>query len=430
MKRRFGISTHRTIPSGSTHHGPSWKKESWRPWLVLLVAHLLFVAGVPASRAQTGASRGAQIRDHFRKAAEDLNANDPESAVKEYDAILALDPKNGEALTNRGALEFLRGDCVSASKDFRGALAVAPSLIKATAMLGICEKRLGNGSAQALLENAYAKLKEKHLRTQVGTELTAIYFQQGDLERAAIVVQSLVDINPDDPNILYMAQLVYTELAEETLNKLTIIAPGSARMQQVIAEHLVNAGDLKGAVEHYQRCLELNPKVPGVRYELAEAILESAPYDPASQAQAQSELSDAVSVEGDNAQIECELGRIDLLQGDSQSAYMHYTRALAFNPKEVEAQLGLGHVLLSLGKNEEAVKYLRMAVETDPLNGEAHYRLGTVYRRLHMNDEAAKEMKLFQEIKKTNDQVRLLYRQMNMRPKHVGEEISDTPEQQ
>jgi tetratricopeptide (TPR) repeat protein len=429
MKKRYGISAlarRRDRPGYPSPH------RSWQPcfFAFLALAYLLFLACVPASMAQTQAARPTQIQEHFRKAAEDLQANDPQSAVKEYDAILALDPKNREALTNRGALEFLRGDCTSASKDLRSALAVAPSLVKATAILGICEKRLGQSSAQPLLEAAYAKLKEKRLRTQVGMELAGTYFQRGDLERAAAVIQSLVDINPDDPNILYMAQLVYSELADETLNKLTIIAPGSARMQQVIAEHLVNAGDLKGAIEHYQKCLEQDPRVPGVRYELAEAILESGPNDPARQAQAQSELSEAVNVEGDNAQIESELGRIDLLQSDPKSAYMHYTRALALNPKEVEAQLGLGHVLLSLGKNEEAIKYLRMAVETDPLNSEAHYRLGTVYRRLGMNDEAAKEMKLFQEIKKTNEQVRLLYRQMNMRPKREEEEISDMSEQQ
>jgi len=108
---------------------------------------------------------------------------------------------------------------------------------------------------------------------------------------------------------------------------------------------------------------------------------------------------------------------------------MHYSRALSLNPKDVEAQLGLGHVLVSLGRNEEAIKYLRMAVEGDPLNSEAHYRLGTVYRRLRMTDEAAKEMKLFQEVKKTNDQVRLLYREMNMHPKRAEEEIPDTSEQ-
>ena len=40
-----------------------------------------------------------------------------------------------------------------------------------------------------------------------------------------------------------MAQRLYSELADDTLNKLAVVAPGSARMQQVIAERLVNGGD-------------------------------------------------------------------------------------------------------------------------------------------------------------------------------------------
>ena len=44
-----------------------------------------------------------------------------------------------------------------------------------------------------------------------------------------------------------------------------MLAPGSARMQQVIAERLVNEGDLKSATEHYKKVLEIDPRVPGVR---------------------------------------------------------------------------------------------------------------------------------------------------------------------
>ncbi len=86
--------------------------------------------------------------------------------------------------------------------------------------------------------------------------------------------------------------------------------------------------------------------------------------------------------------------------------------------------MGLGRVLMAQGKPQEAIKYLRMAVPTDPLNGEAHSRLGTAYRTLQMTDEAQKELKLFDEIKKTKDQVKQLYRQMNREPKPDPAEAS------
>jgi predicted Zn-dependent protease len=224
-----------------------------------------------------------------------------------------------------------------------------------------------------------------------------------------------------------MAQRIYSELAEDTLNKLTIIAPDSARMQQVIAERLVNAGDLKGATEHFRKALEIDPRLPGVRYELSEAILESAPSDPSSQSAAESELQEAIANDGDSPGIECELGRIARLRSNADLAYLHYSKAYQLDPAEVEAQMGLARVLMEREKPQEALPYLRAAIASDPLNGEAHYRLGTAYRMLQMPDQAQEEVKLFQEIKKTKDQVRVLYRQMNRTPKPEEDDGAGPP---
>src|SRR5271156_5508207 len=87
----------------------------------------MFFASQTKIAAQSSDSHAAEIQDHFRRAVEDLKANDPDSATKELDAILALDPKNAEAHSNRGAINFVRGDCKSASQDFRAALAVNAS---------------------------------------------------------------------------------------------------------------------------------------------------------------------------------------------------------------------------------------------------------------------------------------------------------------
>src|SRR5207249_11762578 len=143
--------------------------------------------------------------------------------------------------------------------------------------------------------------------------------------------------------------------------------PGSARMQQVIAERLINAGDLHGAIEHYKKALEMDPHLPGVRYELGEAILESSPGDAATQAEGLKELDAAIQTEGDNAKIECQLGKIAFLRSDMDQAFAHYSHAFELNPGEVDAQMGLAKLLMMMNKPQEAVKYLRMAVESDPL---------------------------------------------------------------
>jgi tetratricopeptide (TPR) repeat protein len=380
--------------------------------LTLLTLLTLVAGGLAVTDAPTGASRAASIHDHLHKAAEYLERKDPRSAVKEFEAVLALDPRNAEAYANLGVIAFFQHDYQKASPYLHKALAIDPSLTKTQALLGICQNRLGDPTARALLEKSFPKLKDKPLRLQVGLELAALYDQQGEPGATASIMQSLVNLDPDNVDVLFMAQRVYSELADDTLNKLAVLAPGSARMQQVIAEHLVNHADLKGAIEHYRKALEIDPRLAGVHYELAEAILESSPSDPRAQAEADKELV-AAGAEGDSAKVHCEFGRIALLRSDFPGALQHYARAYTLDPKDAGAQLGLGQVLMSMEKPQDARKYLEMAIQSDPLNGEARYRLALAYRRLQMPEEAEKEMHLFQEIKKTKDQVRVLYRQMN-----------------
>jgi tetratricopeptide (TPR) repeat protein len=363
--------------------------------------------------AQTASSSAAEVHDHLQKAAEYLKAKDPNSAVNEFKAVLALDPKNAEAYANLGVIAFFQGDYPNASRKFRKALAIDPSLAKTQALLGICEKRLGDPSARVLLEKSFPKLKDKQLSMRVGMELTGLYDQQGEPERAVPVMQKLVDLNPDDVDILYTAQRLYRELADDTLDKLAVLAPGSARMQQVIAQRLINAGDADSAVAHYKKALEIDPRLPGVHFELGEAILQSAPGDAATQAEAQKEFEVALRVDGDSAKTECQLGSIALSQSQMDQAFAHYQRAYQINSNEVQAQMGLAKVLMVQEKPQEAIQYLRMAVQSDPLNGTAHYQLGIAYRHLQMTDMARKELQLSQEIKKTKDQVEELYRQMN-----------------
>ncbi len=395
-----------------------------RPVLLMLT---LLACCFPAIAEQSNDSRAAEIQSDLTKAAEYLHRNDAESAAKEFEAVLKMDPRNAEALANLGVIAFFGRDYRTASEYLKKALDVDPSLVKTEALLGICQRRLGQPSAQALLEKSFPQLKDKNLAIQAGLELENIYYQQGNLDGAASVTRSLIDLDPDNTEILYMGQRVYSELADDTLNKLAILAPDSARMQQVIAERLVNAGDLKGAIMHYRKCLEMNPRVPGVRFELAEAIFESAPGDSTAQLEAQQQLQDTVKLEGDSAKVECELAKIALRQADTESSNRHYARAYALNPHDVDAELGMAHTLMAAEQDRGAIPYLQSAIESDPLNSEAHYRLARAYKTVGRDAEAAREMRLFQEIKQTKAQVRELYRQMNKHSSFVEDQISEVP---
>jgi tetratricopeptide (TPR) repeat protein len=367
----------------------------------------------PSSLLAQTASPSSELAADLQRAQAALKSNDQVTATQQFRAALRLDPANVEAHANLGVMAFFHDDCTAAEQEFHSVLSAAPSLIKAQALLAICERRLGQPSAEADMEGSFAKLDDAKLRTQVGIELADLYYQRGELERTASVLHTLLDLNPDNVDILFFVQRVYSELADNTLNKLAVLDPGSARMEQLIAERLINAGNLKDATEHYRKALQINPKLPGMHFELAEALMESSPNDAKTQKEAQSELDAAVQVDGDSSKVECEFGRIAFLQSNTDQAFAHYQHAYELNPKDAQAQMGLADLLKMQNKPEEAARYLRMAIASDPFNAEAHYKLSQVDRQLHLEEEQKKELKLFLDIRATKDKIKLLYRQMN-----------------
>jgi len=391
------------------------RRESGIVSRTLLTFPLVAALAVQVPALAQTRSAGSELAGDLERGQAALRANNQAVAAEEFRAALKIDPANAEAHANLGAIAFFHGDCPGAMRDLHSALASAPALVNAQGLIAICEKRMGEPGARADLESAFQRLKDPKLRVQVGVELADLYYQNGDLDHTLPVVHELVELDPDNADLLFFAQRIYSEMADDTMNKLALLAPDSARMQQLIAERLINGGDLNGAIEHYRKALAEDPRLPGMHFELAEAILEGS-NEPSAQTQALAELDAAVKTEGDTSQIECTYGRIAALEGKSDEALAHYRRAYEMDPQSSEAQFGLGKTLADQGHPEEALKYLHMAVATDPMNAAAHYRLARVCHELHLDEEERKEIKLYQDIRAAKDRVAKLYREMNRRP--------------
>jgi tetratricopeptide (TPR) repeat protein len=325
----------------------------------------------------------------------------------------------------QGTQELSHGDCSAAEKDLRAALAASPSSAQAQGLLGICEKRLGEPGAQAHLEAGFARVTGAKLKTEIGVELADYDYQRGDLDHALPVVRALVALNPENTDILFFAQNVYQDMADGTLNKLALLAPDSPRMQQVVAERLVEAGNLPAAAEHYRAALANDPYLPGAHFELAEAILEASPNDAAAQADAQKELDAALRVDGESARLECVMGRVAWLGANLSAALQHYQRARQIMPASEDALLGIARILMRQDKPAEAVPLIQQVVEADPLNGEAHYRYAMALRATGRTADAQEQIHIYETIRAARDKVAHVYEEMNRRMKSPQDEAPD-----
>jgi Tfp pilus assembly protein PilF len=374
---------------------------------------LLFLIGALQCLPQSVSSRQQQIDSHKRQAAEYLRENRPDLAGPEFKAIIALDPKNVDALGNLGVMLFFQGAYADAIPQFRAALKLQPTVWKIQALLGIAEKRTGDiAAARGDLEKAFPKLEEEKIRIQTGTELIEIYSVGGDLDKAAAVVSVLRGLEPTDEALIYTAYRIYSDLAAESLLSLSLVAPNSAHMHQAMAHELAKHGDTREAIENYRAALKIDPRLPGLHFEYAEML--NSQGTPQSQQEAENEYRAALELNPFDEQSECRLGEIAARRNDVKEAYDRYTKAVELEPGDPEASIGLAKALMSMDQPEKAQPLLMHALEVDPTSAVAHFRLSTVYRQMGRTADAKHELEQYQKYKDMKDKLAEIYHQMRV----------------
>jgi len=362
--------------------------------------------------AQSPADQRQQIQTHLQKATEFLKNNQTDLAAREFKAVVALEPNNADARNNLGVLLFFRGDCAQAVPHLRAAVKLQPTLAKTQALLGMCEKRIGEtGRAEADLMESLPRLQEEKLKVQTGMELIELY-GAGELERAAGVAGTLRQLKPDDPDILYMAYRIYSAQTDEAMLGLAMSAPGSARMHEVQAHELARQGVREGAIAHYREALKIDTRLPGAHFELAE-MLAGVQDEEGSRKEYQA----ALAVDPYDAKSECRLGEYALRASETETAAKHFSRALQWRPNNIDALLGLARALIVMGQPEKAQPLLEQAVKVEPFDAVIRYQLAMVYRRLQRTQDSRRELTAFQKLKEMKEKLNQTYRDMRLQPK-------------
>ena len=378
---------------------------------VLLVSPCAFAQST-GHQAGSAPTTAAQIADHSQKAEMYLREKRPDLAIPQLEDVVRLDPNNVEAQANLGVLLYFRGQYSQALPALRTALRLHPGLARIQALLGLSEDRTGDlASAQKDLNASFSELKDPHIKMQVGLALVHVYRITGHLEDAAQVISVLQNQSPENPELIYIAYRLYSDLAGQSMLSLSLVAPNSAQMHAVIAHEDAMQNQNEAAIAEYRKALAIDPSLPGADFELAELLRNA--NDVKQQAEAASIFHAALKANPFDEPSLVALGDMALVQGNFKLAKSYFDRALKIDPSDSEANFGLAKTLIGMNQPKQALPILEKTVQLDPTNASAHFRLATLYRQQGRQQDARKQLEIFQRLHQLKDKLSAIYKKMH-----------------
>jgi tetratricopeptide (TPR) repeat protein len=403
-------------------HGSGWFRViakigmAWAGFVLLLGATLCL--------AQTTEDKQQEFAAHMQKARSYLDQKQPALAIPEFQAAAAIDPENVDAQANLGVLLFFQGKAADSIPHFRAALKVQPGLTKIQGLLGMAESRTRDfNDARKDMEAALPSLEDRRFQVQLGLELVGLDTVSGDLEKAADVLVQLRKAAPDNPEVLYAAYRTYSDLAGESMLALSLAAPDSAQMHQLLAHEDIRQGNTIAAIAQYRKAIAIDPHLPGVHYELAELLHTST--DEAVKKEAELEYRAALVENAQDEKSILRLAELDAQKGNGEQSYEEYAKAVDLQPGDADAKLGLAKTLIAMNQSNKALPLLEDAVKLEPTNATAHYRLATLYRKMGRTDDAKREVELYQTFKDMKEKLRALYKELQVQPKEIRADEKD-----
>jgi tetratricopeptide (TPR) repeat protein len=374
-------------------------------------ALLLFLSAVSAMGQDAGNS-ASQVTALEQQVQTYLQQQKPQLAIPLLRQIVSLDPKNLNAQANLGVLMYFQGDFAGAIPEMRSALQIQPNLSRIRGLLGVAEKRTGDmANAQSDLEQAFPSIEDPKFKKQVGLELIEADVAASQFSKALAVVAKLEEAAPQDPQILFVAYEIATQVKDQTLLSVLLVAPESAEMNMMIGGELARQGDHDKAIAKYREAARLNPHLPGVHFELAEQLRAAA--DPKLNALAEGEYKAAVQENQFDQKSWSHLGEVIAARGGFKAAQEAYNKALALQPGDAETKTDLAIALISTNQQKEAVPLLENAIKDDPTNIVAHYRLSGLYRRAGRLADAKHEMDEYTHYKGLKDKMSEVFKQVS-----------------
>ena len=318
-------------------------------------------------------------------------------------SIAAVHAQNAEALLAQGIDQFQKGEYTAARETLKKAVDLSPADARAITYLALVHAALGD-CAHTVSELAmqWKRNPDPKIRKLAGLASAQCFLARNDFAEIFPILTDLLNKDPNDPDVLYLAAKVYNKAWNATLYEMFQRVPSSYRVNQLSAEVFENQGKFGEAAAEYRRAIAKNPKALGLHSRLGrDLLLQSRSADALEQARKEFEAE--LAMNPNDAAAEYQLGQALLSQQQPADAQPHLQKALALAPNFPEALVALAKLHYEAKKFDEAIKLLEHAVEIAPAMEAAHATLMAAYRDAGKNKEAMREKELLDKLQKPQD---------------------------
>jgi tetratricopeptide (TPR) repeat protein len=374
-----------------------------RYWTQAIVGSLLtltlgFVVDVGSTPAQVqSASAQSELQQAASLGERALREGRYEEAIPYLEKAAKLSPGTAELHADLALAYYSVRRSDDAVRESREALRLNGRLARVRDILGLSLAESGHCTeAIPILGKSYAAVSDRHMRRNIGTSAVKCAMVVQEPAQAADWVERLRNDFPNDPQVLYMATHVYSELSTEASQRLLAVAPGSIPAHVLNAEVLEMQGKTEDAIGEYRKVIAMNPLEPDAHYELGRLLL-SAAQDASARDEARRAFEEELKIDPGSAGAEFQLGDLARQERRWTEAIQYFERARRLAPQSPEILVGIAGTFIAQGKFEDARAPLEEAIKLDADNSEAHYMLSSVYRRLGREQDAAKELDLYNQ---------------------------------
>ena len=306
-------------------------------------------------------------------------AGDLAEAARLYEAVLALEPRNWLAITNRATLWLQTGRLEEGVEGIRASLALSPSQPTALNNMGSALRTLGRPDEALAAFRQAVEIAPGYADAWIS--LATLHHECGRLTEAAEAYGRAADASPDNWRPRHAQGSLLWQLGRKpealaAIERAAALAPEVPEAQNDLGFLLHDVGRAAEAVSAFDRALILRPDFAEALNNRARALHHLNRMD-----EALADLDRATALAPALAVAWLHRGDALSALGRFEEALACHDRVLELEPGSVDAWVRRGDVLAFLRRIEESMAAYDRALTLDPANAKAPFNLAAALLR-------------------------------------------------